>query len=311
MGHSDKIILVVDFEPSRVGGRDYSANLLFCRLILDSLRNNYVEIKLKEVTSYQSFNNYSNVIEAQVVRAFKRKTTPIFFFGLQKVKIILLEADWFLIFASWFEILELWQLKILFLWKRSIGILRPDGFLTLSPSSPVGKFRKWNVETFPLINFKKTCSRLEKLGILNSHLKCKYDFSRPIFIISPRDDIPFQDFFKAYEKIIEQRRAQVDWEILVKPHPNVQFDKSLLTEIERNIGKETINSKLELEQAALNSIPLEFFLATSSSPFYLGPYSSATSVLNSTQFNYLQSRNSHIQRRERFNYKEFERIYHP
>jgi len=310
LGDFDKIFLISNYQPQRKGGRNYDFNLNFCKKILAAFEIDYQEVRLEDVSAFQSNCDRSNFFEAQVLGAYTRTASDLGLARLPHSNLILLEADWFLIFKKWYTCSSLWEIKILYLWKKLAARLKPNGFLILHPLNPVSNFRNFEVASFPLEKFVDVCKRVSSLGLLKSELSVDFDFSVPIVVLSPREDISVRDLADACNRLILEKFCDKSFEVLVKPHPNFELGETLLNEIENEIGLETLNSRLALNSEDLGVIPLELFFGISEFPYYLGPFSSATALLNINQYEYLSSMNLEIDDLEKFNYAEFERLYH-
>ncbi len=194
----DHIFLIANFDSTRKGGRDYKANLLFCKEILKALDCPYLEMNLSDISNFLKKRGSVNIFEALVLRAYQRMKRVRKSNAKEKLGIILLEADWFLIFKRWVKISEIWQVRVLFLWKRFVSSLHPDFFFILDPINSVKKFRGKETETIPKSKFFEICHRLEKLGVLNSYFSVQYDFSSPLIVLSPREDISLHDLISTY-----------------------------------------------------------------------------------------------------------------
>lgn len=307
----DRLYLVNDYSPKRIGGRDYNRHYLTSRHMLELLSEDFSEISLSMIQQIQFEQTNSIVMESQILRTLMLNRIGIDKRCRKKISLILIEADWFLANRSYLENRpSLREIRIIRKWKNLINSLNPANILMLENTILKNSIVRKKLKTYSLAHLKCAISQLLNQDFFSKHLSSSFDFRLPILVISPRSDIPLGTLLEGYKMMISRLNQNILPNVLIKPHPNHLFSDRDLKDLESGLGISTLNTLLNLQRRELDAIPLEFFLVASVEPRYLGPYTSATSVLKSEQFIYLNSSDAKMNWLEAFNYSEFERIYH-
>lgn len=105
---------------------------------------------------------------------------------------------------------------------------------------------------------------------------------------------PYQEvsplFARKIGKLIDGPEYDEFLPILIKPHPSTSDPENVISLLQDQISRDTLNVSFDINSEVLSEIPLEYFFVSLESPIALGSPSSSYFLLNSSQIKLVKKR---------------------
>ena len=301
-GLNQKLLLVKNLTAERTLSYRHIRSANISHMMLKALGIDFEYLEPREILNFVGNNPSNYIYELSILREFdylsikKRKQK------LRLKGVVSTGADNLFILIGIHELqLDIRFIKEWFMWKKfayefSIKSIYFPSFGS-SQTFSKGKF----------IFVRQDLLSKHMIGILNSDvLELNLQQIKKIDIVINIDSLDYTNMIPNLKVKIKELQFSGNNSplLLVKPHPNLEFDLADLNDFEDLIGLKTANSILKLDLDKLIGIPLEFLLL-SKKIFYIGPWTSALNNMRKNKFLIIStSENESIIDRGYFQYKK-------
>jgi hypothetical protein len=303
-GLDNSVYFVVQEDHDlRKSHRDTSCSLELQELIATYFGLSYSVISFEDFeNAYRSETGF--VTEFRFISYFRKK-----FGGIlpHKVQAISYGADLLLAGDNLFHLLRgPRHFKVIYSWKKELkSCLNIESFWIPQLNRRFEKIAGIPVKQISRSVLLENLKTFGGSGLFSEFLGVANLGVKPLVMVGP----DYYGFDKKNADSLVARIKEIanldEYEILLKPHPASQIQAQMIDYFEDRLGRETLNSVLNLDMNRVKTTPLEVFMAANDSNLYVGIYTAGVSMASKDKVKWVPGSDEFAEKMYKINYRTF------